>query len=743
MSISISGLASGLDVDGIINQLLTLERAPITSLQQKIVDAEQRNASYSDLSGRLGSLRSAARDLNSSSLFGSKTATSSDSSLVTVNATDKASNGTYTVKALQKATTNRLGAQGFVDDNATAVAAAAGTFSFQIGDGSEIEIDVNESTTLSQLADAINDASSDVRAEIVNDGTATNPFRLILSGVKGGTDNEVKVVQNDTTLDFANKQIEAATADTTNNAAYLGAATASGTYTGTGNANFVVEIIQDGTAAGGAGAARYRFSTDGGLTFDDNGGSGFEVTSGGPIALADGVEINFTDNGSLTTGDTFRIDAVDPVLQEAKDAMVEINGITITNGSNSFTDVFEGMTFSIADVDPSKTVTLSIDDQIGDVEGSLTSFIGAYNSVVGFINGQFDYDPASGLAAPALNGDSAVRNVQRRLKALTLGRVPGLNGSTISALSELGIESNSETGLLSLNSGTLSSALNSDSKAVERLLTGVGEVITGDFTFRSRNSRTQPGEYTVEVETARTRASFTAGADAQVIGADETLSFNFQDGIRTFDVNLLAGDDVDTQVGRLNQAFSDNNVGMAAFVSDGRINIRTTLYGSEQTFTVISDQAAGANSGIGNVESEATGTDLSGRIGGIQAEVIDGNVFRGARGFGSEGMLIEIPDDSQTGILGRVRVSDGLGETLPDLIDSLTDDVIGSRTDGIRSQVTRLEEQIDVQNERVSRVEERLRRQFVGLEVQLAELQALGDYVSQQLSALSSLSGGG
>ena len=46
------------------------------------------------------------------------------------------------------------------------------------------------------------------------------------------------------------------------------------------------------------------------------------------------------------------------------------------------------------------------------------------------------------------------------------------------------------------------------------------------------------------------------------------------------------------------------------------------------------------------------------------------------------------------------------------------------------------------QNDRVSRVEERLRRQFVGLEVQLAQLQSLGDYVSQQMAALSNISGG-
>lgn len=744
MSISISGLASGLDVDGIITQLLQLEQAPINNLQQKIVEAESKNAAYGDLTGRLNALRTAARDFNAEKLFGSKSVSSSDTSLVTVTATDKAENGSYSVKALQKATANRLGAQGVADAQSTAIAGAAGTFSFQIGDGDEIEVDVNETTTLRQLADAINEASSGVRAEIVNDGTATDPYRLVLSGTEGGTANEVKVVQNDTDLNFATKSFEEATADEGNNANYLGNVTSSGAYTGTGNANFVVEIIQDGTAAGGAGAARYRYSSDGGLTFDDNGGAGYEVSDAGPLALADGVEINFTDAGTLTTGDTFRIDATDPVLQEAKDALIEVNGITITGTSNTFSDIFEGITFNIADVDASKTVNLSVSDKIGDVEGALGTFIGAYNSVVGYINSQFDYDPESGLSAPALNGDSAVRTIQRRLKSAVLGRAPGLSGSTISALSELGVTSNSENGQLSLNTGPLNEALRDDPDSVRRLLTGVGEVLDGDFSVRSRNTKTQPGEYAVEIVSSRTRAQAAAGQSAQVIAADETLSFDFQEGTRTFDVVLQAGDSAATQVSRLNQAFEDNTVGMEAFLdSSGHINIRTRLYGEEQQFTVISDQAAGpGTSGFGNVEVEANGTDLVGRIGGVLAETIDGSILRGAKGYGSEGMLLEIPDDSPVGRLGKVRVSDGLGETLPDLLATLTDDVIGSRTDGIRTQVTRLEDQIVAQNDRVSRVEERLRRQFVGLEVQLAQLQSLGDYVSQQMAALSNISGG-
>ena len=55
---------------------------------------------------------------------------------------------------------------------------------------------------------AINDEGGGVSATLVNDGSDTNPFRLVLTANSAGEDNRVNIVENDTTLDFADKQID-------------------------------------------------------------------------------------------------------------------------------------------------------------------------------------------------------------------------------------------------------------------------------------------------------------------------------------------------------------------------------------------------------------------------------------------------------------------------------------------------------------------------------------------------------
>ena len=87
----------------------------------------------------------------------------------------------------------------------------------------------------------------------------------------------------------------------------------------------------------------------------------------------------------------------------------------------------------------------------------------------------------------------------------------------------------------------------------------------------------------------------------------------------------------------------------------------------------------------------------------------------------------------------KVRIVDGLGESLPDAIDTLGSSrgLLKSRTDGLQSTIDDLSAKVLREQDRVGRVEQRLRRTYSNLEVTMGRLQALGDYVSQQLGALN------
>ena len=747
MGISVGGIASGLDTDGIISQLVALEQRGVLKIQQRIAFAELKQQSYGDLDGRLGSLRNASRSLNDETLFRKVTSSSSDESAASISATKSSSPATYNLQVLQLAQRHQIGGPGVVDDSVTAIAAANGEFRFKIGGGAEKTVSVDNTTTLRQFADSINALGTDVKAEIVNDGSATNPYRLVLTSKKDGLAGRISILQNDTSINLSTKSIEGATADDTNSADYLGQVTSSGTYTGTANTTFVVDVMEEGAA----GVALFRYSKDGGVTWDDNGGAGYGTAAGAPIALADGVEVNFTDNGTLRVGDRFRIDVTSPTLQNAQDAIVKLNGINVTKSSNTITDLGTGVTINLKKAEVGKTVALRVEEGVGDVETKLTGFVGAYNSAIGFLNAQFAYNPEEdkeGQGAPPLNGDSAARQVQQRLKSFVTGRVSTLNSKTISSLAELGIVSDEKTGLLSLDTAKLQEQLDKDPDAVERLLTRFGEAMpNAKFSYLRRSSASTPGEYDVVVTTPRTRAEVQGLAAAEVLVADENLTISFNADATnvnanptTFNVALLAGDSAAAQVTKINQAFSDAALRGEAFLdAQGVLHVRAKDYGADFAVEVTSDQLDGpGTTNLGNAALADSGTDLVGSIGGRNARVLDGNHLKGDNGTAAQDVEVVIPDDT-FGALGKVRIVDGLGESLPDAIDTLgaSRGLLKSRTDGLQSTIDDLSAKVLREQDRVGRVEQRLRRTYSNLEVTMGRLQALGDYVSQQLGALN------
>jgi flagellar hook-associated protein 2 len=743
MGIAVGGLASGIDSDGIISQLMALEERRIFVIQRRIAIEEQKKAAYEDLSGRIDTLKRASSKFSDDNIFGELQVTSSNAAILSASTRNgEAEPGTYSVNVKQTATTHRIAAQGFVDKTGTGVAAADGKFTFKIGSGSEVEIDVDASTSLQGFANAINDSKKGITASIVNDGTANNPYRLIFTSTEEGESGLINIVQNDTTLDFGNKIVEAVAPDSDNSADYSGNVTSGGTYTGTANTSYIVEVITDGLADG---TAKYRLSTDGGLTFDDNAGAGFDVTSGGPIGIAEGVTISFEDNGTLREGDTFTIDVFNPELRAPQDAIIEVNGITIRKSSNTVTDVFEGVTFNLASASPNETVDITVARDGGSVEQTLTGFIGAYNGVVSFLRSQFAYDPADGGYAPPLNGDSAARQADRDIKKIISARMDGLSSGEVSSISQLGLDSNEKTGLLSFSSMKLQTLLKDDPTAVERVLTRFGERVSGDFSFHGRTSESKPGTYDVNITQARTRAVLAGGAAAEALGANEQLTISYNRRAQTGGaaaemlIDLLAGDTPDEQVIKINQAFEDRGFDATSYLdASGLLTLRATDYGDDYQLTARSDLAAGiGTTQLGLVDLEGIGTDLKGLIGGTTTTVLEGNHLKGNKGFRTEGIELVIPDDL-AGNLGKVRIVDGLAEKFPSILNGLTGfrGVIKSRTSGISTRIESLEGEITRQQRRMAAQEDRLRRQFTNMEVTMGKLDALGSYITMQMEAM-------
>lgn len=89
------------------------------------------------------------------------------------------------------------------------------------------------------------------------------------------------------------------------------------------------------------------------------------------------------------------------------------------------------------------------------------------------------------------------------------------------------------------------------------------------------------------------------------------------------------------------------------------------------------------------------------------------------------------------------EASDGFGVRFTALTTSLTDSegLLQRRADGIRSLIKRQETEVSNLESRVTRIEERLLKQYNALDSNLGRLNGLGSYVSQQLSAWNSSKG--
>ena len=191
---------------------------------------------------------------------------------------------------------------------------------------------------------------------------------------------------------------------------------------------------------------------------------------------------------------------------------------------------------------------------------------------------------------------------------------------------------------------------------------------------------------------------------------------------------------------RINDAIEAQGFDLTAYLDNaGRINLRANEYGDDYYVSMQSNLVGVAGtSRIGNAVTEDTGTDLEGRIGGVIARTLDGDHLKGPNGYDVEGIEVIIPNDV-SGDLGQLRVVDGLAETVPSIIEALTGNqgVLRSRTDGLSNRISDLESEIIKQQDRIQTQESRLRKQFTRMEVTLGKLDALEQYISQQLQAMN------
>ncbi|MBI3597941.1 MAG: flagellar filament capping protein FliD [Nitrospirae bacterium] len=190
--VSSSGVASGLDVQSIVSQLVAIERRPIEAAQQRQIAVAAKSSAFSTIRVSFANLKSTLTPLQLFSSFQSKLASSSDTTVATVAVTDAKSAiiGSSTIQQVVKLAKAQILKSGSFASSTASV--GTGTLKIRIGSGAEVSITIDsDHSNLTQIKDKINAANAGVTAfvqKIKND-----EYRLVLQASQTGADNTLQI----------------------------------------------------------------------------------------------------------------------------------------------------------------------------------------------------------------------------------------------------------------------------------------------------------------------------------------------------------------------------------------------------------------------------------------------------------------------------------------------------------------------------------------------------------------------
>lgn len=191
-SITSLGIGSGLDLNGMLQQLNEAERGKLEPIERQIESQQVQISAYGEVQGALSGFQSSARELNDTALYESLSANVSGEA-VQANAGPEAAPGQYTVEVERLASAGTLATQRvdtpdepIVDQAALDAAGGKLELNFAGDEMESVKVDIAADSSLEGLRDAINaHPGAGVSASVVNDGEG---HRLALSSAETGQD---------------------------------------------------------------------------------------------------------------------------------------------------------------------------------------------------------------------------------------------------------------------------------------------------------------------------------------------------------------------------------------------------------------------------------------------------------------------------------------------------------------------------------------------------------------------------
>jgi flagellar hook-associated protein 2 len=573
-TIQLPGLATGIDTQTLIAQLMAVEQRTQKMYETQKETYDQKKDALSDLESKLSTLRTTVNDLSDENKLRAYNVASSDSDIISAEASYNAFEGNHTIIVNQLAaaerwvhTTGLEYAEDYVGE---------GTFIYSYNHKEAI-INTTADTTLADLVGLINNDADNpgVTAGLLYYNDA---YHLVLSGNDAGTDYEISVNASSTeswqmgwefTVGGSNATLATKITQLDQFSGTLGASdtiTISGTdKSGNPIVNVVLPVTQNTRIEHLIGEINDAFdgiakaSFENGkiiLTDDTCGASDISIdldfsSSTATLTLpTETSDWDVTEGGSTTASLSGFEQADFTETQQAQDSQIKVDGWPpaaedwITRSSNTIDDVISGVTLHLHDVTDETGEQITLNRDVASIKEKINKFVEAYNEAVSYIKEKTGYNDVLKTAG-ILMGDFVVRTIKDQISSplysLTNGFIEDID--TFLTPGHIGFELDRD-GMLSFDSSKFDEAIAEDYLETLALLGAnkSGSSDSTDVKFYSSNSNyTTAGSYRVKIVYGGSgnlsEAYFKLSSESDSAYRAATISGNVITGDSTFDTN--------------------------------------------------------------------------------------------------------------------------------------------------------------------------------------------------------------
>jgi len=434
--------------------------------------------------------------------------------------------------------------------------------------------------------------------------------------------------------------------------------------------------------------------------------------------------------------------------QGGQDALIRVNGMSLTRSSNHLTDVIPGLEFDLANSSLTETVNIGVTADKAIAEKAIRDFVKAYNTflsdsgkLVGFDNDKKEYG--------SLRQDPLAKNLVQQVRNQLSSTVAGLSG-TFTSFSSLGIKTELD-GSLTIDDSTAStsfrSTIDNNYDAVRDLFVPKTSSDNAQIAVTKSSASSTPGTYPVVITQQPSKGSLIGGAIAgfPLDTTGKTYTFTAAiDGVSADPITLptttyasgaaLAAD-LQTRI-NLDAKLTAGKVSVSvAFnTTTNKLEFTSNAYGSTSNVAFSAASADMADLGIG-VSVGTAGTDVAGTVGGVVA-FGSGDILLPAIGSKAEGLSMRITAGATS---GNITFSRGFAGTFTNLIDNFlkSNGMIKNHEKTISQQVDKVKVDQTALDKRSAAYRARLQAQFSAMESIVRSLKSTGTFLTGAFKALS------